>query len=90
MNKKLFAKVYQELSKEKITIETALKDVEDFLEILEKALLVSMEVKLVKKGVFEVVKKRARRISNPQTREIMEIYPRKNVRLRVSKYINFS
>lgn len=90
MNKKLFVKVYRELSKENISINTALKEVEDFLEVLEKALLIDGKVKFIKKGVFEIIKRKTRRISNPQTRDVMEIYPKKNLRLRVSKCLNFN
>ena len=90
MNKKSFAKVYSTLSKENITVKDSLKNIDEFLRILEKALLIDGKVKLVKKGVFEVIEKKPRKISNPQTREKMEIHPQKNVRLKVSKCINFN
>ena len=90
MNKKLFAKVYKDLSKENISEIMALKEIEEFFNTLEKALLVDGKVNLVKKGTFEIVERKARRISNPQTRDIMEIQPKKTIKLRVSKYVNFS
>lgn len=90
MDKKSFAKIYSTLSKENITNKDSLKNINEFLRILEKALLIDGKVKLVEKGVFEVIEKKTRKISNPQTREKMEIYPRKNVRLKVSKCIKFN
>ena len=90
MDKKSFAKVYSALSKENITVKDSLKNIDEFLRILEKALLIDGQVKLVEKGVFEVIEKKPRKISNPQTREKIEIHPRKNLRLRVSKCIKFS
>lgn len=89
MNKRLFAKLYKEMSEDEITVKTALKNIEDFMEILEKALLIDGKVKLVKKGTFEIVERKPRRISNPQTRDIMEIQPKKIVKFRPSKKLNF-
>ena len=90
MNKKSFAKVYSTLSKENITVKDSLKSIDEFLRILEKALLINGKIKLVKKGVFEIVERKPRKISNPQTREKMEIYPGKTVKLRTSKYVDFN
>lgn len=90
MNKRSFAKVYSTMSKENITVKDSLKNIDEFLRILEKALLIDGKVKLVEKGVFEVIEKKPRKISNPQTREKIEIYPRKNIRFRVSKCMKFN
>ena len=90
MDKKSFAKTYSALSQEKVTFKDSLKNINEFLHILEKALLIDGKVKLVKKGVFEVIERKPRKISNPQTREKMEIYPGKTVKLRTSKYIDFN
>lgn len=89
MNKKSFAKIYRSLSKEKITIKESLNEINGFLEILEKILINDGKVKLIKKGIFEVIKRQPRRISNPKTREIMMIYPKKTVRFRASKNMKF-
>ena len=40
MDKKSFAKVYSALSKENITVKDSLKNIDEFLRILEKALLI--------------------------------------------------
>lgn len=90
MDKKSFAKTYSVLSQETVTVKDSLKNVNEFLRILEKALLIDGKIKLVKKGVFEIVERKPRKISNPQTREKMEIYPRKTVKLRTSKYVDFN
>lgn len=89
MNKKSFAKIYRSLSKEKMTIKESLNEINEFLEILEKILINDGKVKLIKKGIFEVIKRQPRRISNPKTREIMMIYPKKIVRFRASKNMKF-
>ena len=90
MDKRKFVKLYKELCKEDITLETATKNIEDFLRIWEKALLIDGQVKLMEKGVFEIVEKKPKKIANPQTKEIIEIYPKKNIRLRVSKHVNIN
>lgn len=90
MNKKSFAKIYKTLGGENMTHKEALHNINEFLEILEKILVNDGQVKLVRKAVFEAIERQPRRISNPQTREIMEIYPKKTVRFRASKNISFN
>ena len=85
MNKRKFAKIYRKLSPYDATIETVLTDVDIFLETLREALQIEGEVKFVKRGTFEVISRKPRVISNPATRERMTVYPKKTVRLRVSK-----
>ena len=85
MNKREFAKIYRKISPYDATIETVLTDVDIFLETLREALQIEGEVKFVKRGTFEVISRKPRVISNPATRERMTVYPKKTVRLRVSK-----
>ena len=65
----------------------ALEEIDIFLETMQEALVISGKVKFIKKGTFEVLKKEPRIVSNPSTRELMKIYPRKVVRFRASKSI---
>ena len=44
-------------------------------------------VTFVNRGVFEILERKPRVVSNPSTREIMKIYPKKVVRFRASKNI---
>ena len=85
MNKREFAKIYRKISPYDATIEAALRDIDIFLETLREALQIEGEVKFVKRGTFEVISRKPRVISNPVTRERMTVYPKKTVRLRVSK-----
>ena len=87
MNKKGLAKLYIKVSKSEISIKKALEEIDIFLETMQEALVISGKIKFIKKGTFEVLKKEPRIVSNPSTRELMKIYPRKVVRFRVSKSI---
>ena len=87
MNKKGLAKLYIKVSKSEISIKKALEEIDIFLETMQEALVISGKVKFIKKGTFEVLKKEPRIVSNPSTRELMKIYPRKVVRFRASKSI---
>ena len=42
-------------------------------------------VTFVNIGIFEILERKPRLVSNPSTREIMKIYPKKVVRFRASK-----
>ena len=87
MNKREFAKIYRKISPYDATIETVLTDVDIFLETLREALQIEGEVKFVKRGTFEVISRKPRVISNPVTRELMTIYPKKIIKFRASKKI---
>ena len=87
MNKRELAKVYREMSKEEISLSKAQEEIEIFLETVQEALVINRQIKFVKKGTFEILEKKPRIVSNPSTRELMEIYPKKTVKFRVSKKI---
>lgn len=85
MNKRGFAKVYQNMSKDKIDINQAIKEIGTFLETIEEALLLNGKVKFVEKGTFEILERKPRTIANPVTKELMRIYPKKSVKFTPSK-----
>ncbi len=87
MNKREFAKLYRKLYEGDYTLPEALKDIEIFLATVEEGLKKDGKIAFVKRGTFEVLEKKPRMISNPATRELMKIYPKKTVRLRISKNI---
>lgn len=87
MNKKQFAKIYREMNSKEITLKEVENEVNRFLETLQEALLKDGEVKFVEKGIFEIFSRNQRVISNPSTRELMTIYPKKTVKFRMSKKI---
>ena len=87
MNKRRFAKVYRDLSNEKIDINQALKEIENFLKTIEEALIANGKIKFIEKGTFEILERKPRIISNPLTRELMTIYPKKSVKFTSSKKI---
>ena len=88
MNKRELAKVYSEMSKGEISERKAQKEIEIFLETVQEALQKSRSLIFINIGIFEIKERKPRIISNPVTRELMKIYPRKIVRFRVSKKIN--
>ena len=88
MNKRELAKVYSEMSKGEISERKALKEIDIFLETVQEALQKSRSLIFMNIGIFEIKERKPRIISNPVTRELMKIYPKKIVRFRVSKKIN--
>ncbi len=88
MNKRGFAKIYQEMSKNDIDINQAVKEIGIFLETVEEALIKDGKVKFVERGIFEILERKPRVISNPVTRELMKIYPKKSVKFSISKKLN--
>ena len=87
MNKRELAKVYSEMSKGKISVRKALKEIDTFLETIQEALQKSHSLIFINIGIFEVKERKPRVIANPVTKEPMKIYPRKTVKFRVSKKI---
>lgn len=85
VNKKRLSRIYQEISRKTITLSKAEKDIELFLTVLEEALLKDKKVKFAGKGIFEIVERKPRIVSNPVTRELMKIYPLKIVKFKMSK-----
>ena len=85
MNKRELAKVYSEMSNGEISERKALKEIDIFLETLKEAVITDGEVKFPKRGIFEILERKPRIISNPVTRELMKIYPKKTVKFRMSK-----
>ena len=85
MNKRELAKLYREMTLEEFSIDKAIKEIEEFLETLKEAVIIEGEVKFPKRGIFEILERKPRIISNPVTRELMKIHPKKIVRFRMSK-----
>lgn len=85
---KLYKKTYKEMTKNEITEKEALNEINEFLEVLEKAILSAEILKLYKKGTFKILHRKSRKISNPVTREIMEIYPKKDISFKISNNLN--
>lgn len=46
------------------------------------------KIKFIEKGTFEILERKPRIISNPLTRELMTIYPKKSVKFTSSKKLN--
>lgn len=88
MNKKTLIKLYKEMSPEELTFEEVKREVEIFKQTLIEALVVDGNIKFLRKGVFEIISRQPKTISNPVTRERMVIYPKKTVRFRASKMVS--
>ena len=88
MNKKELAKIYKEVSNGEISARKAVKKINIFLETLQEALQIDGTVVFINRGIFEIKERNSRTISNPITRERMNIYPKKTVKFRVSKNMN--
>ena len=85
MNKKEWAKLYSTVSQGKVSQKAALEEINVFTQTLQEALCKYNSVSFINIGVFEVLERKPRLVSNPSTREIMKIYPKKVVRFRASK-----
>lgn len=88
MNKKELAKIYKEVSNGEISARKAVKKINIFLETLQEALQIDGTVVFINRGIFEIKERNSRIISNPVTRERMNIHPKKTVKFRVSKNMN--
>ncbi|MGN0942606.1 MULTISPECIES: HU family DNA-binding protein [Fusobacterium] len=73
------------MSKERINIKEVLKEIDIFTKTVEEALLIKGYIKFIRRGTFMVLKKKPRTVSNPSTKELMRIYPRKTVKFKISK-----
>ena len=85
MNKRELAKVYSEMGNGEISERKALKEIDIFLETVQEALQKGRSLIFINIGIFEIKERKPRIISNPVTRELMKIYPKKTVRFRMSK-----
>ena len=61
------------------------EEIREFLETVEEAIAIDGGVKFQERGIFEILTRQPRMVSNPVTREQMEIYPKKTVKFRASK-----
>ena len=87
MNKRELAKLYSTASQGNVSIKAALEEIDIFTQTLQEALMKYDSVTFVNIGIFEILERKPRLVSNPSTREIMKIYPKKVVRFRASKNI---
>ncbi|BBA50290.1 putative DNA-binding protein [Fusobacterium varium] len=88
MNRKELAKIYKEVSNGEVSARKAVKKINIFLETLQEALQIDGTVVFINRGIFEIKERNSRIISNPVTRERMNIHPKKTVKFRVSKNMN--
>ena len=87
MNKRELAKIYSTITQGKISQKAALEEINIFTQTLQEALMKYDSVTFVNIGVFEILERKPRLVSNPSTRELMKIYPRRTVKFRASKNI---
>ena len=87
MNKRELARIYNTITQGKISQKAALEEINIFTQTLQEALMKYDSVTFVNIGIFEILERKPRLVSNPSTREIMKIYPKKVVRFRASKNI---
>lgn len=87
VNKVQLAEFYRKESNGEISKVKALKEINDFIETLNEALMMDGKVKFHEKATFEVLVRKPRVISNPATRELIEIYPKKTVKFKLSKMV---
>ena len=85
MNKRELARIYNTITQGKISQKAALEEIDIFTQTLQEALMKYDSVTFVNRGILEVLERKPRVVSNPSTREIMKIYPKKVVRFRASK-----
>ena len=85
MNKRELARIYNTITQGKVSQKVALEEINIFTQTLQEALMKYDSVTFVNIGIFEILERKPRLVSNPSTREIMKIYPKKVVRFRASK-----
>ena len=85
MTKKELAGIYKSLCTDReITKTQAAKEIDDFLKIMEKALMIDGKIKFIHVGVLEIVNLKPRRIADPNTKKPMLIHPPKDVRFKTA------
>ena len=87
MNKRDLAKLYSEMSPDRLSIIKAEDEIEEFLETVKEAIALDREVKFPRRGIFEILTRKPRVVANPVTKEQMMIYPKKIIKFRASKKI---
>ena len=87
MNKRELARIYNTITQGKVSQKATLEEINIFTQTLQEALMKYDSVTFINIGVFEILERKPRLVSNPSTREIMKIYPKKVVRFRASKNI---
>ena len=87
MNRREMAKLYAKMSPEMLSIIRAEDEIEEFLETVKEAIALDREVKFPRRGIFEILTRKPRKVSNPVTKELMTIYPKKIIKFRASKKI---
>ena len=87
MNKREMAKLYTKMNPEMLSIIKAENEIEEFLETVKEVIVIDGKVKFPKIGTFEILTRQPRKVSNPVTRELMTIYPKKIIKFRASKKI---
>ncbi|GAA6325048.1 hypothetical protein F350042L8_21460 [Fusobacterium ulcerans] len=85
MDKRNLRKIYREISKEEISLKKAQEEIDEFIEVIQEAILIDGKIKFKEIGTFEILKRHSRIIANPVTKEPMKIYPKKTIKFRVSK-----
>lgn len=84
MNKREFGKLYQKNFDGKISVNDAIEEIDCFLETLAEAIIKEGKVKFMNRGTFEVIDKKPRRIADPVTKEPKIIYPKRDIRFKLS------
>ena len=87
MNKREMAKLYTKMNPEMLSIIKAENEIEEFLETVKEVIVIDGKVKFPKIGTFEILTRQPRKVSNPVTRELMTIYPKKIIKFRASNKI---
>ena len=81
------AKLYSEMSPDRLSIIKVGDAMREYLETVKEGIALDGEVRFPKRGIFEILTRKPRTVSNPVTREQMTIYPKKIIKFRASKKI---
>ena len=84
MTKREIAEIYQKICPRYLTKEQAVGEIEDFLMVMEKALLKDKKIKFTNIGTMEIMEFKPKRIADPNTKEPMIIHPPKDVKFKES------
>ena len=69
MNRREMAKLYSEMSPDRLSIIKAEDEINEFLETVKEGIAIDGEVRFHKRGIFEILARKPRVVANPVTRE---------------------
>ena len=84
MTKREIAEIYQKMCPRYLTREQAIGEMEEFLMVMEKALLKDKKITFPNVGTIKIIEFKPKKIADPNTKEPMIIHPPKDIKFKES------